>query len=176
MRRLIRLGLRLGLIGGSAFALFKLVQSRRASEPELPWVNGVSRRPDLPNPAPTVPTSAAAAAVDAAMSPLSPTPTPPVDDSAATTLTSTTLSPTPAGDAGATSTQGAGGDPGGSAEGRVWVEANGTECPPTHPVKAKLASRLYHLPGMAAYARTKPDRCYPDEASAQADGLTRARR
>jgi hypothetical protein len=43
-------------------------------------------------------------------------------------------------------------------------------------VKAKLSSRLFHLPGMFAYARTRPDRCYRDEAAAVADGLTRAKR
>lgn len=49
-------------------------------------------------------------------------------------------------------------------------------CPPSHPIKAKLSSKLFHLPGMFAYARTKPDRCYRDEATAEADGLTKAKR
>jgi hypothetical protein len=49
-------------------------------------------------------------------------------------------------------------------------------CPPTHPIKAKSASCLYHLPGMFAYERTKPDRCYADEAVAGADGFTKAKR
>ena len=55
---------------------------------------------------------------------------------------------------------------------RGWVEpgADG-ECPPTHPIKAKLASGIYHAPGGANYARTKADRCYADAASAEADGL-----
>jgi hypothetical protein len=57
-----------------------------------------------------------------------------------------------------------------------WVEAMGNECPTTHPVKAKLASMLYHLPGMAAYNRTRPDRCYVDGASAEADGFIKAKR
>ncbi|HEV7524137.1 MAG TPA: hypothetical protein VGP92_04190 [Acidimicrobiia bacterium] len=54
----------------------------------------------------------------------------------------------------------------------AWVEpdADGT-CPPTHPVKAKLASGIYHVPGGANYARTKPDRCYLDAPAAEADGL-----
>jgi hypothetical protein len=43
-------------------------------------------------------------------------------------------------------------------------------------VKAKLSSRLFHLPGMFAYNRTKPDRCYSDEEAATADGLTKAKR
>ena len=60
--------------------------------------------------------------------------------------------------------------------GTAWVEPDGKACPPTHPVKAKLASRLYHLPGMLAYDRTVPDRCYADPAAAEADGFSRAKR
>ena len=53
-----------------------------------------------------------------------------------------------------------------------WVEANADgSCPETHPVKAKLASGIYHVPGGANYSRTKADRCYVDEAAAAADGL-----
>ncbi len=59
---------------------------------------------------------------------------------------------------------------------RLWVEPEDGVCPASHPVKAKLASGLFHLPGMAAYNRTRPDRCYTDEASATEDGLTRAKR
>ncbi|HZQ26118.1 MAG TPA: hypothetical protein VFA94_00345, partial [Acidimicrobiales bacterium] len=58
----------------------------------------------------------------------------------------------------------------------AWVEPSGDVCPPTHPVKAKLSSRLYHLPGMLAYGRTRPDRCYSTEDAAVADGLTKSRR
>jgi len=57
-----------------------------------------------------------------------------------------------------------------------FVEPVGGICPQTHPVKAKLASRLFHLPGMFAYDRTRPDRCYVDASAAEADGFTRARR
>ena len=32
------------------------------------------------------------------------------------------------------------------------------------------------LPGMFAYDRTRPDRCYPDAATAEADGLRPAKR
>ena len=58
----------------------------------------------------------------------------------------------------------------------VWVEPTGATCPPSHPVKVKLASRLFQLPGMFAYERTRPDRCYADEAAAAAEGFTRAKR
>jgi hypothetical protein len=58
-----------------------------------------------------------------------------------------------------------------------WVEANTDRtCPSTHPIKAKAASGIYHLPGMFAYQRTNPDRCYADEAAAVADGFTKAKR
>ena len=44
-------------------------------------------------------------------------------------------------------------------------------CPTSHPVKAKLPSKIFHLPGMANYERTNPDRCYAGAAEAEADGL-----
>jgi hypothetical protein len=59
---------------------------------------------------------------------------------------------------------------------RAWVEPKGSFCPSSHPVKAKLSSSIFHLPGMTAYERTTPDRCYKDEASAEADGLRKAKR
>jgi len=54
----------------------------------------------------------------------------------------------------------------------AWTEPNADgSCPPGHPIKAKLASGIYHAPGGANYARTKADRCYVDEGAAAADGL-----
>lgn len=58
----------------------------------------------------------------------------------------------------------------------TWVPPDEDSCPASHPVKAKLASGVFHLPGMLHYDRTKPDRCYPDPASAEADGLRQAKR
>ena len=58
----------------------------------------------------------------------------------------------------------------------AYVEPVGLVCPQTHQVKAKVASRLFHLPGMLAYDRTRPDRCYVDAATAEADGFTQAKR
>ena len=63
-----------------------------------------------------------------------------------------------------------------SARGPKWVPPVGDTCPPSHPVKARLASALFHLPGMAAYARTRPDKCFCDEAAATAAGFRRAKR
>ena len=49
-------------------------------------------------------------------------------------------------------------------------------CPTAYPVKGKLASGIYHLPGSSHYDRTRPDRCYKDPAAAEADGLRAAKR
>jgi hypothetical protein len=54
----------------------------------------------------------------------------------------------------------------------AWVEPDDDgSCPTTHPVKAKLSSGIFHVPGGLNYERTKPDRCYLDESAAEADGL-----
>jgi hypothetical protein len=64
-----------------------------------------------------------------------------------------------------------------AAAGSGWVAPDeGGTCPVGHPVKAKLSSKIYHLPGMSAYARTNPDRCYASPERAEADGFTRAKR
>jgi hypothetical protein len=58
-----------------------------------------------------------------------------------------------------------------------WIAPNGEGmCPTSHPIKAKLSSKIFHLPGMFAYNRTQPDRCYASEDAAVADGLRRAKR
>jgi hypothetical protein len=59
---------------------------------------------------------------------------------------------------------------------QAWVEPSGDACPASHPIKGKLSSRIFHLPGMMAYDRCKPDRCYASEDAAEADGLRRAKR
>ncbi len=58
----------------------------------------------------------------------------------------------------------------------AWVEPSGDVCPTSHPVKAKLSSKIFHLPGMLNYERTRPDRCYRDGDAAEADGLRPAKR
>ena len=68
-------------------------------------------------------------------------------------------------------------DPGApGAKATAWVEPTGGVCPTSHPVKAKLASKIFHLPGMANYERTNPDRCYLDAGAAEADGLRPSKR
>lgn len=46
----------------------------------------------------------------------------------------------------------------------------------THPVKAKLGSRVYRVPGMPMYERTVADRCYTTVEAAETDGFNRAAR
>src|SRR3954468_16325949 len=58
----------------------------------------------------------------------------------------------------------------------TWEEPVDGACPDGYPVKAKLKSGLFHLPGMFAYDRTNPDRCYATAADAEADGLRPAKR
>lgn len=57
-----------------------------------------------------------------------------------------------------------------------WVPPDGDACPLSHPVKAKLASGIFHPPEGQMYARTVPDRCYRDAAAAEADGLRASKR
>ncbi|HEV2767659.1 MAG TPA: hypothetical protein VGV63_08145 [Acidimicrobiales bacterium] len=58
----------------------------------------------------------------------------------------------------------------------TWVQPDDGACPASHPVKAKLRSRVFHLPGMAHYDRTNADRCYRDGAAAEGDGFRQAKR
>jgi hypothetical protein len=57
-----------------------------------------------------------------------------------------------------------------------WVEPDGGACPVGYPVKGKLSSGIYHVPGGLNYDRTTPDRCYADERAAEADGLRASKR
>lgn len=58
----------------------------------------------------------------------------------------------------------------------AWADPVDGGCPPGFPVKVKLASGIFHVPGGLAYDRTTPDRCYRDAASAEADGFRQAKR
>jgi hypothetical protein len=60
--------------------------------------------------------------------------------------------------------------------GAAWLEPVNGDCPSGHPVKAKMSSGIYHLPGGLSYDRTHPDRCYRDATAAEADGLRPAKR
>ncbi len=57
-----------------------------------------------------------------------------------------------------------------------WVapESDGS-CPLSHPVKVKLRSGIYHVPGGLVYDRTNADRCYAAVEDAEADGYRASR-
>jgi len=57
-------------------------------------------------------------------------------------------------------------------EAKSWVEAetNGN-CASSHPVKVKLSSGIFHIPGQRNYERTNADRCYLSADAAAADGF-----
>jgi hypothetical protein len=57
----------------------------------------------------------------------------------------------------------------------AWVEPQDGVCPTTHPVKAKLKSKIFHVQGGRNYARTTPERCYRDAAAAEADGFRQSK-
>ena len=61
-------------------------------------------------------------------------------------------------------------------ESMACVEPVGGACPASHPVKAKLGSGIFHVPGGQMYDRTAPERCYVDAAAAEADGLRASKR
>ncbi len=61
-------------------------------------------------------------------------------------------------------------------DGGAWIEPVDGGCPGSHPVKGKLSSGIFHVPGGQNYARTNPDRCYLDPAAAESDGLRAAKR
>jgi len=59
---------------------------------------------------------------------------------------------------------------------QAWLPANEDGSTPAgHPVKVKESSGIFHVPGGRFYDRTKPDRCYPTAAAAEADGYRRSK-
>jgi hypothetical protein len=81
--------------------------------------------------------------------------------------------PSPAAPVTATEPVGAQAAPAG---GDGWVEPDDGTCPASHPVKAKMSSKIFHVEGGLNYERTHPDRCYRDAAAAEADGLRKSAR
>jgi hypothetical protein len=58
-----------------------------------------------------------------------------------------------------------------------WVGPGASgACPDGYPVKAKLSSKIFHVPEGALYERTVPDRCYTSAEAAEADGLRQSKR
>jgi hypothetical protein len=168
VRLLLRRALRLGLLAGLGVGIMKAVRGRKAPDPWADsWVSTGAPGGTRPSPAPVA---------------AAPKPPAPADTASADLATPPPASPQPPAPARAkpSRTGPARKSPTGKAEEppgeRLWVAANDGVCPQTHPVKAKLSSKIFHTPGARNYSRTHADRCYPDEASAQADGLRPALR
>jgi hypothetical protein len=162
IRRLFRRLFRFALVIGAAAAVYKVVQARRPS-PDLPQGDAW---PPTPRPAPKPAT--------AATPPPAPAPAP--EKAAATPATAAAKAASAPSAAKAAPAPKKAPAKKAAQNGAGWVEPVDGTCPTTHPVKGKLTSLIYHLPGMTAYARTVPDRCYRDEDAAQADGLRKAKR
>jgi hypothetical protein len=163
MVRLLRRVLRLGLLAGVGVGVLKAVRGRKGPDPWADsWVSTGPPGGTRPSPAPVAATPKPAQAEEGdagksgAAKPDSGKPAP-----------SRAAKPTRTGPARKSPT-GKAEDPPGE---RLWVPADDGVCPQSHPVKAKLASKIFHTPSSRNYSRTKADRCYPDETSAQADGL-----
>lgn len=50
------------------------------------------------------------------------------------------------------------------------------QCPEGYPIKLKIKSGIFHVPGGLSYDRTKPDRCYRSVDDALTDGHRQAKR
>ncbi len=177
IRRSFRIGLTLGLLGGLAFAVVKMLGAR--PEPEIatrpdrdePWPR-LSTDPAVPAPAEVhlVPDPAAPSAVAPIVEePVVEPPAKPAPAKPAAKAPATKKAPVKKATAKKAAAKKA-------APVKAWVDPKGGVCPTSHPVKAKLASKIFHLPGGFNYPRTRPDRCYIDAAAAEADGLRPAKR
>ena len=195
MVQMLRRLLRLGLLAGVGMGILKAVKGRKSSDPWADsWVStgapGATRPAAAPVPAaPKPPAPATTATADLATPPPA-SPAPPAPAQAGSAAIEIPHEEHPPADEGAkpapprpakpSRTGPARKSPTGKAEDppgeRLWVQANDGVCPQTHPIKAKLSSKIFHTPASRNYSRTKADRCYPDEASAQADGLRPAQR
>ena len=149
--KLMRRGALLGLLGGAAFAVYKFLAAR---SPDTAGVTfQTSPVPSLPRPVPRIDGAPAApVAPTEVAAPESPE-RPLVDGSGATPIPEAAFTGAP-----------------------PWVDPIAGECPVSHPVKAKLTSGIYHLPGGGNYDRTRAERCYVDADAAIADGLRAPKR
>lgn len=178
-----RNGLALGVLGGAAVAVAKALQGRRAAAtpavpaPSTEWPPLV----DIP-PAPEATFDAAPDPAAGVPAPISPQPEVvlPVAKAGSPSAARTVKgAPAPARAKKATAPRKAAIRKAAimrAPMAAAWVKPTDGTCPGTHPVKAKLSSMIFHLPGMVAYDRTNPDRCYIDAAAAEADDLRPAKR
>jgi hypothetical protein len=156
IRRSFRRGIAFGLLVGTAAPAVKTVLDRRSPRPATPSGPATQRWDPIPDTTPvTIPEAPAPSPAKPSKPPAKRTEkTPAAKEPAKEPTKRTESKPAP-----------------------PWVEptADGT-CPDTHPVKAKMASGIYHVPGGLNYPRTRPDRCYIDAAAAEADGLRPSKR
>lgn len=149
LRRSFRIGLLVGLLGGAVAAAVKAVQGRAALQP----AGGPAPEwTPIPDAQPVI-MPPAVKRPTVSIADLQEAPAPPSATKVPAAKKAAKPAPLP-----------------------PWVEPVNGECPTTHPVKGKLASKIYHLPGGFNYPRTRPDRCYRDAAAAEADGLRPAKR
>jgi len=173
LRRLIRRLLTLGVIGGVVWYVTKLLRGDPvpAANNELgtaAWPALAPTEDPVPRPSPE-----AAPVLDPDIEPsadAAKATTPPPEKAKPSPPKKAIASPTPSAHERPIQVRNA--DP----ARRPWIEVAGDAVPDTHPVKAKLKSGIYHLPGMLNYDRTVPDRWYADAEAAEADGLRPAKR
>jgi len=169
---MLRIGVRTGLLMAILFALMKLVRSRRSNGDDEWAAAGPDSWPPVQTPVTIEPP---APIVTERIAPVRPTmakKAAPAKKAAATKKSAPAKRAAPK-----RATAGLIEEAPAPTSGRItWVEPTGRICPPSHPVKARLSSRIFHLPGMAAYNRTTPSRCYLDEATAVEDGFTKSKR
>lgn len=143
--KLMRRGALLGLLAGAAFAVYRFIASRAPDTAGVTFQT--SPVPGLPRPVPRIDPSPATEATSAA-APVPESPERPLVDGGASPIPEAVITGAP-----------------------PWVDPIDGVCPVSHPVKAKLTSGIYHLPGGGNYDRTRAERCYVDADAATADGL-----
>jgi hypothetical protein len=167
MVRLLRRVLRLGLLAGVGVGIVKAVQGRKPPDPWADsWVSTGAPGATRPSAAPLA-AAVSEAETSEAESADGDADAQEGDRAAGKASPGRAAKPTRKGPARKSPTGKAEDPP----HERLWVAANDGVCPQSHPIKAKLSSKIFHTPASRNYSRTKADRCYPDEASAQADGL-----
>ncbi len=161
MRRPVRTAFLLGILVGLVIAVVRALKGEGSSPSAV-----AAGSPSLPRSARPVPAStpATSAAPVAPAPSASPAPEPPAD-----VVPPVEADPTP--DPPATAAPAAGTEGSDS-----WVAPVGGECPGGYPVKAKEASKIFHVPEGAFYERTQPDRCYRTGADAEVDGFRASKR
>jgi len=169
IRTLIRRGLRIGVVVGAILFLIQVFRNPASKDTGSQRPSGPAAPPRRPQ-RETAATPAARNGIDTAApsepeAPVAPAAEQAAAKKAAAKTEASTAAPT---DATADTT---------SEATTAWVEPEaGGACPATHPVKVKLASGIFHVPGGLAYERTAPDRCYRDAAAAEADGFRPSKR